>query len=268
MEGPRSGQRPATAPPTTLVEHLRGAQVELARRDSRVREAEDQSKEAKLKVQALEERIRVLEGEVSAARLEISLAAAAAPTASLGFWEDLLAAGPAKARWLAEIERARGFVRVMAFTYDLADISEALTAARRRKLVVEVALDRGNSLKCVNARPVLQQMMAYGVQVRVVSGRPLQEAYVHAGPGRLAGLFGILHAKVLWTEQALMIGSCNFTTASQANVELVAVLKANDAGAKRMLETFAAVWDVGSPYNEAAAEGAGRPRAAAAGGPG
>ena len=88
---------------------------------------------------------------------------------------------------------------------------------------------------------------------------------MHAGPGRLAGLFGILHAKVLWTERVLMLGSCNFTTASQANVELVAVLRASEKGAQRMREEFAAVWDDGLPYTEAMADGAGRPRAAAGG---
>ena len=149
---------------------------------------------------------------------------------------------------------------MLAFTFDLSDIMDALTAARKRKCTVEVALDRGNSLKCANSRPLIMQMVANGVQVRVVSGRPLREAYVHARPGRLNGLNGILHAKVLWTEAVAMIGSCNFTTSSQANREIVAVIRPSRRGVDQLKEAFSEIWDAAVPYADAVVETAGARR--------
>ena len=109
------------------------------------------------------------------------------------------------------------------------------------------------------------QMIANGVQVRVVSGRPLREAYVHARPGRFTGLNGILHAKVLWTESVAMIGSCNFTTSSQANREIVAVIRPSSRGVGQLKEAFGEIWDAAVPYADAVVEAAGSRREAARG---
>ena len=187
-----------------------------------------------------------------------------AQPAGLGLWDELLEAAAAKERWLAEIRQAKEFVRVLAFTFDLSDVMDELTKARKKKCQVEVALDRGNALKSANARPLILQMIANGVAVRVINGRPLEEAYVRARPGKLAGLSGILHAKVLWTERVAMIGSCNFTTSSQANREIVAVVRPNDEGREQLRQAFAGVWEGATAYPEAVVENSGVRRAAAA----
>ena len=105
-------------------------------------------------------------------------------------------------------------------------------------------------------------MIAYGALVRVVSGRPLREAYVHAQPGKLRGLFGIQRAKVLWTEKMTMVGSCNWTTSSQANHEWVAVLDPSAEGVTRLGQAFDLVRGQAQPYSEVVVEEAAGRRAA------
>eukprot|EP00969_Alexandrium_andersonii_P099064 4369995-Alexandrium_andersonii.AAC.1 len=48
-----------------------------------------------------------------------------------------------------------------------------------------------------------------------------------------------------------MVGSCNFTTSSQANRELVAVFRPTEPGNRAMSEAFEEIWSTAEDYLEA-----------------
>ena len=93
------------------------------------------------------------------------------------------------------------------------------------------------------ARACLQQN---GVQARLLRGRAMLEAYhCAASNGPLASRHGDLRAKVLLTPTELLVGSTNFTTASQSNIEAAAHIRLSASGAEEMRAWFQRHWDSG-----------------------
>ncbi len=72
--------------------------------------------------------------------------------AGLGLSEDLVGVADAKRLWLEEIGRAR---RAGVGLHVQSRGRHGLTAARKRKAVVEVMLDCGNALKSALAQPLI-----------------------------------------------------------------------------------------------------------------
>ena len=74
----------------------------------------------------------------------------------------------------------------------------------------------------VEASQLLQRMMAHGVRVLRRAGSDLTAAYRADGrsAGRGSGRRGAMHSKLMLADRVLIIGSTNFTTSSQANVEV------------------------------------------------
>ena len=129
---------------------------------------------------------------------------------------------------IALINASKAFVWVMAFTYDRADITNALLEAKQRRCDVKVGSDVTWAMghKAKEQGPRLRQLAAGGVEVRVLRGRPYGNEYRMAGRDVIGGV-GMSHAKVIYADGGLppergacaIVGSCNWTTSSRANNE-------------------------------------------------
>jgi hypothetical protein len=121
------------------------------------------------------------------------------------------------------VRRAVGQVSVLAYTLDREDLVLALVGAKSRGLEVRIGCDRRFSLsgRCRDQEKSLRRLEAEGCEVRLLDGGPSGGFYKEVGRGQ--GGRGIAHAKLLVAEVAegrlCVIGSCNFTTSSRANLE-------------------------------------------------
>ena len=162
----------------------------------------------------------------------------------------LLNAAETKAAWLVEMRAAKR-INLLAFTFDLEDVIEEMIAARVRKVEVRAIFDKrqayGSSTR--RMKGALKRMAAYGVEVRTVSGFNLSGVY----HGYVAGN-GVLHAKVLATEASLIVGSCNWTTASQGNHEWDVQIRLNENGLTEVRQRYDELWAEAQAFDLAEAE--------------
>ena len=123
---------------------------------------------------------------------------------------------------------------------------------------MQVIMDKAQSLgkSTHNLRPAVIRLIGHGVSVRVIAGSDLTATYAAAGrsAGRAQGRAGILHAKILWTENAFMCGSCNWTVSSQANVERVVVMRPGVVGTAWIAQDFLTLWAGATDFVEAEIE--------------
>ena len=92
---------------------------------------------------------------------------------------------------------------------------------------------------------------ARGVEIRVGRGLPLKTAYVRANPDNpLMSKDGGHHAKVMYgaSTRTALIGSCNFTTSSQCNVELTAKIALSTSGVVQLTSWFDDLWSKALPH--------------------
>ena len=107
-----------------------------------------------------------------------------------------------------------------AYTYDCDQITPALCAASKAGAKVLLLVDDNNSKSCNDSLPRLQSLRESGVEVHVISGKPLSLIYP-----RQTGWSGALHAKTLLVDRGpttcVYAGSRNYTRASRCNFEMV-----------------------------------------------
>ena len=214
------------------------------RERSRAAALEAQLKDARGRIGVLEERLAV--------RAKAPPAPAAAPEQPVGLGPAtrLLDAAETKAAWLVEMRTAQR-IDMLAFTFDLEDVVEEMIAARVRKVEVRAIFDKrqayGNTTR--RMKGALKRMAAYGVEVRTVAGFDLAGVY----RGYVAG-DGVQHSKILATEASLIIGSCNWTTSSQANREWDVQIQLNKSGLNEVKRRYDELWSEAQIFNLAEAE--------------
>ena len=205
-------------------------------------------------LQEARSRIGVLEGQL-AARAPAAPAPAQAPEPPVGLGPvtRLLDAAETKAAWLVEMRAAKR-INLLAFTFDLEDVIEEMIAARVRKVEVRAIFDKRQAYGSATRRMkgALKRVAAYGVEVRTISGFELSGVY----HGYVAGS-GVLHAKALVTETSLIVGSCNWTTASQANREWDVQIQLNEAGQAEVKRRYDELWAEAQAFDLAEAEAQG-----------
>ena len=96
----------------------------------------------------------------------------------------------------------------------------------------------------------LQQLESNGARVRLASGYSCKDEYTAVGR-RYSGK-GIVHGKVVHTEQESIIGSCNWTTSSRANVEVGLHVVLNKVEATKISTMIRQACDGGQAVGEAA----------------
>jgi len=136
-------------------------------------------------------------------------------------------------------EAAVKFVLVLAYTFDLEPLADALIRAKQRGVRVEIGVDRRfrRSKTCKNMLGVLLKLRSYGIRMRDLSGGSLAAAYAEVGRSSNSGLRGQQHSKVVLTESTLLCGSCNFTAASRGNLECGTMIQLSEHG-KREAEAM------------------------------
>ena len=150
--------------------------------------------------------LRASEAEVARMRSVVAAGqaerarAVAAPTSQLAAGIRGLSAVESEQEWTRLSSEAVEFVYVACFTFDSSAIVLALEQARARGVLVKLVFSLQDKALTRNQAPRLQRMRACGCEIRA-----------HR-PGRL-------HAKVLLTDAGSVIGSTNFTEASQQNTE-------------------------------------------------
>ena len=136
---------------------------------------------------------------------------------------------------------------MMAFTFDLEDVCQALSACRRRGCSVMVLLDRRQAMG-KSTRNMTQQvtaLVANGVSVRVKAGRDWKQA-----DGATFGR-GMMHAKVLRADERIVIGSTNCTSNSQTCVETAVEVQLSPQGAVTWNRRFEKEWAGACPFADA-----------------
>ncbi len=143
-------------------------------------------------------------------------------------------ASESQQRRLAAIRTAKSFVYVVAFTYDLDDVTQSIIEAKRTRptLDIRVLLDREQALAgpTRNLRPRVIQLTSQRISVRLYSERRL-------------------HTKVLLTDVEQIWGSSNWTNASLTNVERCAITTLPEQSLNREIAWFDDLWIKGRVFS-------------------
>jgi hypothetical protein len=111
-------------------------------------------------------------------------------------------------------------IRVQAYHFDCDRVAQALINSRAS--LIDILADSKASREAKRTKELLEKMSRSGVDVRVTEGKDMASLY-----GR-SGIIGVHHAKALAIsspgQDQLWLGSCNFTQASEYNVELMVCL--------------------------------------------
>ena len=177
--------------------------------------------------------LRWAEAEIAGLRDEARQLRAQAATAALGkATVDFLPALETLHEWERACRAAESYVYVACFTFDQPAVAEALVRARMRGLTVNLMYSGKDKQLTYNQAPKLQRLRSSGCGVRA-----------HQGNRQ--------HAKVLMTEREMILGSCNFTTASQGNIERGVLLQ--DLAEEVLLaqkQWFEGLFDAAIPFME------------------
>ena len=151
------------------------------------------------------------------------------------------------------VDQAEEYVLMLSFTFDREDLVDALVAARRRGVQVTIGSDKKWTLsgKTKDQLKMLLRLQAEGCEVRCLVGVSCGPEYRALGRAPYNGL-GLLHAKVVHTDGGSVIGSCNWTTSSRANIEVGVHVKFTSQESSRLLDEWSAQILDGVPLREAA----------------
>jgi phosphatidylserine/phosphatidylglycerophosphate/cardiolipin synthase-like enzyme len=113
------------------------------------------------------------------------------------------------------------FITLTCYTFDLDELTNALSEAAERSVNVTVIADKrhchGGTTKFQADR--MNRMRQRGVRVLLADGLPIQDAYGEIGRKVRPGM-GIQHSKVMVSDDHMIVGSTNWTTSSRSNHEL------------------------------------------------
>ena len=154
----------------------------------------------------------------------------------------ILAIMPSKATHklaLFMIGRSLSDIVLTAFTFDLADMVDALNAACQRGVKVKVLVDRSHALSGTtqNMPNRLAALMDGGVEVRLCRG--------------CSNGTGIQHSKTLMIDMFLFVGSANWTNASQSNQEVSILFAMNADGIEAHTRRLEQILEVSEPFSDA-----------------
>ena len=137
------------------------------------------------------------------------------------------------------IGRALTDIVLTAFTFDLADMADALIAACQRGVKVKVLVDRSHALSGTtqNMPSRLAALKDGGVEVRLCRG--------------CSSGTGIQHSKTLMIDMFLIIGSANWTNASQSNQEVSILFAMNADGMEAHARRLEQIVDASEPFSDA-----------------
>ena len=160
---------------------------------------------------------------------------------SLGAMTEVMSAADTCRAWIRLIEASKKTVLMMFYTFDLDILCTALEAAKRRGVLVKLLGDKQRVQSTKGTQQLMQRLKGHRVEIRLRDGQPLAHHYTtgqSASSGLIRDKNGIVHAKFLYADSQLIVGSTNFTTSSQCNVESSCHLILNPAGEANVAEYF------------------------------
>ena len=173
----------------------------------------------------------------------------------LGVREAFLDATGTKAQWLSTLALERTEAGMTCYTFDLDGVIDALIGVKLRDpgqpARVRIIADDVHTHGSKEAGQLFARAQGRGVEVRVGRGPALRTGCVKARPDNpMLDKEGGHHAKVLFgvSTQTAVIGSCNFTTSSQCNVELSAKVSLSPSGTDQILAWFDRLWNDAVPH--------------------
>ena len=153
----------------------------------------------------MREEVKSREDEIGALRdrlkkvEESALAAIAPPVPAVE--ARRLTSDATREEWHRAIDSASDAVRLACFTFDLQSVIDRLKRARRRSVAVKLMFSGGADRNLTRNQTLrLQELRQLGCDVRAWTKTRM-------------------HAKWLIADAVLVVGSCNFTEASQTNLE-------------------------------------------------
>ena len=152
---------------------------------------------------------------------------------SLGAIVAFMSAADTIRAWIRLIEGAKLWIQIIFYTFDLDIICTALEAAKKRGVKVTVIGDRGRTNQAKGTQALMSRLRSHKIETKIMDGVPLQEHYT-AGAQPSSGFIqnrkGIVHSKFMLADRDLVMGSTNFTTSSQCNLETNCQIKLTDKG--------------------------------------
>jgi hypothetical protein len=156
--------------------------------------------------------------------------------------------------------KSGGEVILMAYSFDRRDVGEELLRAHKRGCNVQVLVDARQTLGGPKEQfAVIQELIAQGLSIKVISGQVLGPEYEKAGRGRNFGnLKGVQHSKLVGVRTSpdcmwwFCLGSANWTTSSRCNHEISVglFLKDNDEELAKVTSHFKGLWSAGSTVSD------------------
>ena len=180
----------------------------------------------------------------------------------LGSVNALLDAKSAQAECLRMIRDCSSVSTIdfTAFTIDRADVVDALRDAASLGAQARVLVDRKNTLNG-NVRDQLRLLGELAlpttrVQVRVLAGGSLRPEYTAVGRHYATDFTGHMHCKFVRVDTEVLIGSCNWTTASRANHECC--VKVTLTTRTPAVDFFDSMWEQAAVLTQADVDAAAR----------
>lgn len=150
--------------------------------------------------------------------------------------------------------RPQSVVYLLAFTFDSANITEALGKAKGLGATVRVVVDQSSTTSGKTRDQVskITQMLANGVEVRKSKGIAIEGVYAANGKTvslQSQGIFGIQHSKAVLVDSFCLMGSANWTVSSLCNVETDCLIHYETDKERDAAEAhFVKIWDSSSDF--------------------
>ena len=172
----------------------------------------------------------------------------------LGVCEAFLDAAGTRAQWFGTLSAETQFIGVTCYTWDLDPMIDGLLGVKMRgsgSATVRVIADEGKTHEERKTGQQFARATERGVEVRLARGMPLRVGYVHADPNHpCLDKLGAHHAKVLFgvSTKTAIIGSCNYTSSAQCNVEMGVKISLTQRGVDELTRWFNDLWGKAMPH--------------------
>ena len=137
------------------------------------------------------------------------------------------------------------------YTFDLDVICTALEAASKRGVKVRILGDKVQTTKSKGTQALMARLKTTRIEPRLTNGVALSDHYT-SGTSAQSGIVqsrnGIVHSKFLLSDRQLILGSTNFTTSSQCNLETSCHIRLSERGYQEVERFFSAAYQEAEPY--------------------
>ena len=194
--------------------------------------------EREQRVAAREAELQTREANIRAREAELLLSV----QRPLGAVTEVIKANDTLRCWIRMIENAAERIYLWFYTFDLDVVGTSLEAARRRNVKVQILGDKTQIKRAKGTQALLARLRTKGIEVKQRDGFALADHYTTGSSATNIAVQqnkGQMHTKLLICDNQMAIGSTNFTTSAQCNLETAAIVTLSAEGRTAMEEQFA-----------------------------